>query len=110
MVIVRVFEDLFPRLELLSVLSCLGQLSIVILLVVSLLQWRGKGTKERVHEPTVARAKDSWALLNEGKHLLSQGKREHAVAAYLQAYQEGSPTVRNLAINALDELGEVENF
>jgi hypothetical protein len=50
------------------------------------------------------------AAYEQGERLLSQGKREEAVAAYLQAYREGSPAVREQALTALEELGEVEKF
>ena len=55
-------------------------------------------------------AKEPWVFLEDGKHLLSQGMREEAIAAYLQAYREGSPTVRDQALKALEELGEVDTF
>jgi hypothetical protein len=55
-------------------------------------------------------AEDSWGLLENAKRLLSEGKREEAIAVYLRAYREGSPSVQKLALTALEELGEVETF
>jgi hypothetical protein len=89
-----------------STTFCCGSL-IVIGVVFFLVRRRGK-EKEVGREDLPA--EDPWMFLEDGKRLLSQGMCEEAVAAYLQAYREGSPTVRDQALKALEELGEVDTF
>lgn len=91
-------------------LCCPVQILMIILLVLFFFRKRPEDARGRIQETTSAGERDSRALLDEGKELLSQRKREQAVGVFLQAYQEGSPTVRNLALKALDDLGEVEEF
>jgi hypothetical protein len=97
-------------LQALGVLRCTGLIAIAFLSVISIIQWRKGRPKKWQPEAKDLEAGELWPLLNEAKRLLAEGKREEAIAVYLQAYREGSPTVRNLALKALEQLGEVEEF
>jgi thioredoxin-like negative regulator of GroEL len=50
---------------------------------------------------------DPQIALAEGKKLLSQGKRDEAVAHLMHTFSEGSPDVRQEASRVLEELGEM---
>ena len=89
-----------------STALCCGSL-IVIIVVFFIVPKRGKGKVVGMEDLP---AEDPGMFLEDGKQLLSQGKRQEAIDSYLRAYREGSPTVRDQALKALDELGEVDTF
>jgi hypothetical protein len=63
------------------------------LIVVSVVQWLQKKTLEQRPEHQIAQTPEAQGIFRQAEQLLSQGKREDAVAAYLQAYREGPPEV-----------------
>jgi hypothetical protein len=91
-------------------LCCTGLILIGILIAVTVFQGRSKKTEVQRSEHQVAQKPEAQTVFRQGEHLLSQGKREEAVAAYLKAYREGFPEVRKKALIALKNLGEIEEF
>jgi hypothetical protein len=106
----QILKDLGDSFGDWATLCCPGLILMIILLVIFFFRKRPEDAKERIQAIASTRERDLQALLNDGEELLSQGKREQAVGVYLQAYQEGSPAIRALALKALDNLGEVEEF
>jgi hypothetical protein len=93
-----------------TIRCCVGLFVVIILVAVFVFRCRGKRAEERESEPQIVEVSEAEAAYERGEQLLSQGKREEAVAAYLQAYREGEPTARRLALSTLKKLGEIEEF
>jgi ligand-binding sensor domain-containing protein len=107
---VQVLKALQYGIRISTVLRSLGLGGILILAIVTVFQWRQERLKELAQEQKDIDANDPQMLLDEGKRLLSQGDRDGAIEVYRRAYREGSPTVRDLALKALEELGALEHF
>lgn len=105
--ILRAFDDSFEGL---TIRCCVGLIVMIILAVVYVFRGHRKSASVRESEPRLLEVPGAEAAYRQGEHLLSQGKREEAIAAYLLAYREGSPAVRKQALTALEALGEVEAF
>jgi hypothetical protein len=107
LLVLGAFGDSF---ESFTIRCCIGFIVIIILVVVFVFRGRGKSAGERESEPQIVEASAAEAAYQKGERLILQGKREESVAAFLQAYREGSPPVKELALKALQELGEVETI
>jgi len=70
-----------------------------------LLEETDKPTTQQFHTPT-----DPRVALEDGKTLLSHGKREEAIAHFIHAFKTGSPQVRDEAKRILKEIGEIKYF
>lgn len=105
--ILRAFDDSFGGL---TIGCCVGLIVMIILAVVFVFRGHRKSASVREPEPQIVEVSGAETAYRQGEHLLSQGKREEAIAAYLQAYREGSPAIRKQALTALEALGEVDAF
>jgi hypothetical protein len=105
--VLRATDDSFEGL---TIRCCVGLIVIIILAVVFVFRGHRKRVSEWESEPQILEVSGGEVAYQQGEHLLSQGKREEAIAAYLQAYREGSPVVRKQALTALEALGEIEAF
>ena len=69
-----------------------------------------QGQPDTSSVPAAQVSSDPQIALAEGKTLLSQGKRDEAVAHLMHAFREGSPEIRREASRVLEELGEMKAF
>jgi hypothetical protein len=93
-----------------ATLCCIGVTLIVILVAFTVFQGLQKKAEAQRSEHQFTQTLEAQTFFRQGGQLLSQGRREEAVAAYLQAYREGGPDVRKKALTALKNLGEIEEF
>lgn len=87
---------------------CLTSILIGIVFVVFLNRSRKKKAAAQEGQSDEKKSPEEFLLL--GRQNLQLGSRQLAVKDFLQAYRHGRPDLREKAIRALEEMGEVETF
>lgn len=87
---------------------CLFLILIGALIVAALIRSRKKKAASQEEIPVVEKDPEEYLLL--GKQNLELGNRQAAVKNFIHVYRHGWPNLREQAIRALEEIGEVETF